>query len=95
MGEGAMAIEVVYALPETQAVISMEVPEGTTVAEAIARSGLAERFPHAALEVRPVGLHGRIVSRDTPVCEGDRVEIYRPLAADPKQARRQRASRAR
>jgi putative ubiquitin-RnfH superfamily antitoxin RatB of RatAB toxin-antitoxin module len=88
--EALLRIEVVYALPGEQVVIALSVPEGTTAAEALERSGLAERFPETAAS--PIGVFGRVVAPDTALSDGDRVEIYRPLVADPKQARRRRAA---
>ncbi len=84
-------VEVVYALPGAQEVTSLELDPGATVADAIAASGLLAR--HAALrgDRRAVGIHGKIVSPGRALESGDRVEIHRPLVADPKDARRLRA----
>jgi putative ubiquitin-RnfH superfamily antitoxin RatB of RatAB toxin-antitoxin module len=90
-----IAIEVVYGLADEQHVIPLTVANGTTVAEAVRLSGLAVRYPQIESETAAVGIHGRIVSRDAVLQEGDRVEIYRRLVADPKQARRRRALRER
>lgn len=87
---GRIRIEVVYALPGEQALVALEVPAGTTVGDAIARSGLDRRF---AIGAARAGIYGRVVSAATALQDGDRVEIYRPLIADPKAARRQRAGR--
>jgi putative ubiquitin-RnfH superfamily antitoxin RatB of RatAB toxin-antitoxin module len=86
-------VEVVYALPEQQVLVRLEVEEGTTVREAIVRSGIPARFPEARVAGGNVGIFGRPVALDAAVREGDRVEIYRPLIADPKQARRERAKK--
>lgn len=91
--ESAIAVEVAYALPSEQTVIALTVPHGTTVHDAIALSGLAGRYPEVAAPDASVGIHGRVVPRDTVLNDGDRVEIYRPLVADPKSARRRRAAR--
>lgn len=91
--EALLAIEVVYARPEEQVVIALSVPAGTTAAEAVERSGLAARFPEIADHPK-LGVFGSPVPADTPLAAGDRVEIYRPLIADPKQARRGRAGGA-
>ena len=91
--EHALAIEVVYALPDVQEVVALEVAPGTTIEQAIALSGLPSRYPGVDFTTGPVGVYGQLVSRDTYVAAGDRVEIYRPLIADPKQARRRRAAR--
>jgi putative ubiquitin-RnfH superfamily antitoxin RatB of RatAB toxin-antitoxin module len=87
--DALLAIEVVYAWPEAQHVVSITVPVGTTVREAIALSGLEIRYPEIA--GGRVGIFGRIVAAATTVNEGDRIELYRPLLADPKHARRRRA----
>lgn len=86
-------VEVVYALPAEQALIELEVEEGTTVGEAIERSGIPARYPEARIVRGNVGIFGRPVELEAPVRAGDRVEIYRSLITDPKQARRERARR--
>jgi putative ubiquitin-RnfH superfamily antitoxin RatB of RatAB toxin-antitoxin module len=86
-----MKVEVAYALPEQQILIELEVEEGATVQEAIARSGVAQRFPEIQVIPGYVGIFGKPVDLDARLREGDRVEIYRPLIADPKEARRERA----
>jgi putative ubiquitin-RnfH superfamily antitoxin RatB of RatAB toxin-antitoxin module len=91
--DAPISIEVVYALPAEQAVVSLEVPAGTTLEAAVALSGLRVRYPEIPDDAR-LGIHGRVTARDTVLREGDRVEIYRPLVADPKTARRRRAARA-
>jgi uncharacterized protein len=93
--EQPITIEVVYALPHEQTVIALKLPPGSTVAQAIAESRLALRYPKLDLTRAKVGIYGRFVSADTVLGNGDRVEIYRALLADPKQARRRRASRTR
>ena len=89
-----LRVEVVYALPGAQTVIALAVAPGRSVAEAIADSGIAVRHPE--LRGRPqalcVGIFGRRVSPDTQLSDGDRIEIYRPLQVDPKEARRARAA---
>jgi putative ubiquitin-RnfH superfamily antitoxin RatB of RatAB toxin-antitoxin module len=90
--EGAIAVELVYALRDEQEVVTLSVAAGTTVREAIAFSGVAARYPQIDAEGAVVGIHGRIVAQDAKLHDGDRVEIYRPLKADPKQARRRRAT---
>ena len=84
-----------YALPHEQTVIALELPRGSTVGQALVASGLALRYPDLEFTHAKVGIYGRFVSADTVLENGDRVEIYRALLADPKQARRRRASRAR
>ena len=80
----AIRVEVVYALPGKVDAVAMRLPAGATVRDAIAASGLAVEFA-------AVGIFGRRVALDARLADGDRVEIYRPLALDPKEQRRQRA----
>lgn len=90
-------VEVVYALPDRQALVALTVPEGTSLLEAARLSGLAERFPGLRLEQAAMGVFGKVMAdpASRAVRDGDRVEIYRPLTIDPKAARRARAERAR
>lgn len=88
-------IEVAYAAPECQVIVPLRVPAGTSAGEAVRRSGLGQRFPGIDEHGNDLGVFGERVSPCAPLVEGDRVEIYRPLAIDPKQARRLRAVRAR
>lgn len=81
-----MKVEVVYALPENAHVVSVRLPEGATVADALAASGLSGVA---------FGIFGREVAAGHPLRDGDRVEIYRPLELDPKEARRLRAKKRR
>jgi putative ubiquitin-RnfH superfamily antitoxin RatB of RatAB toxin-antitoxin module len=85
-------VEVAYALREEQVLVALEMEEGTTVAQAIGQSGIPERFPEVDPLRSPVGIFGRRVRPDTLLHDGDRVEIYRPLAMDPHEARRRRAA---
>lgn len=84
-------IEVVLAMPQRQELVALDVDTGTTVAAAIALSGIAERFKGFTPDMSRVGIFGHKVKPDQVVRDGDRVEIYRPLIADPKEVRRQRA----
>ncbi len=84
-------IEVAYARPDEQVILPVEVPPGTTLEEAIHRSGILKAFPEIDLAAVKVGVFGKLKPPDTPLREGDRVEIYRPLIADPKEVRRRRA----
>lgn len=90
----SLAIEVAYALPQDQTIIALEVPRGTRVSEAILRSGILQRFPEIDLSRQAVGVFGQRVSLERLVEAGDRIEIYRALIADPKEARKRRASAA-
>jgi putative ubiquitin-RnfH superfamily antitoxin RatB of RatAB toxin-antitoxin module len=91
--DASFGIEVVYARQEEQVVIALTVPAGTTAGGAVERSGLAARFPEITGDLK-LGVFGKAVTAETPLAPGDRVEIYRPLTADPKQARRGRAGGA-
>lgn len=86
-----IAVEVVYALPQKQKLLSLTVAAGTTVVEAINQSGIMDHFEGLVIEPDGVGIFSRKVSLDHQLKAGDRVEIYRPLIADPKQTRRERA----
>jgi len=84
-------VEVAYALPREQLVITLDIPAGATVREAIEESRIQERYPEIDLATSKVGIFGRLAKLDDSLHAGDRVEIYRPLIADPKQIRKQRA----
>lgn len=86
-----MRIEVVFAFPDRQFLECIEVAGGATVADAIRLSGLAQRFPDTDFERLDVGIWGSPVRRDQVLAEGDRVEVYRPLEMDPRDARRLKA----
>ena len=86
-----MRVEVVYATPARQIVKTLTLPAGSNVEAAIRASGLLEEFPEIDLGVNRAGVFGEIVSLDESLEGGERVEIYRPLIADPKEVRRQRA----
>ncbi len=87
-----IAIEVVYALPDEQVIIPLEIEAGATCAQAITRSGMQSRFPEIDLAVNKVGVFGKLGRLDAVLRDGDRVEIYRSLRADPKEIRKQRAA---
>lgn len=88
-------IEVVYALSMNQTALTLKVSEGCTVEEAIRESGILARYPEIDLKNNKVGLYGHTVALDTQLDRATRIEIYRPLIADPKEIRRQRAEKAR
>ena len=91
-GAENIAVEVAYARPDVQRIVALEVPEGTTLQEAVERSGIAELFPEIDPELAAVGIFGTVVKdRGHVLRDGDRVEIYRPLVADPKAKRAERA----
>jgi len=86
-------IEVVYALPNEQELLSLNVDTGTTIQEAIELSGLLEKHPDIDLgKTNKTGIFGKLSKLDKVLNAGDRVEIYRPLIADPKEVRRKRAA---
>lgn len=86
-----MAVEVVYALPDRQIVVSVEAGPGATLREVIERSGILQRCPEIDLGRQRVGTFGRVRGLDEAVAPGERIEIYRPLPSDPKEMRRRRA----
>ena len=88
-------VEVVLALAHEQRLERIRVPEGTSVEEAIARSGLCRRYPGVDVSEGNVGIFGTPVPLERPLQPGDRVEIYRPLRMDPREQRRLRAARQR
>ena len=85
-------VEIAYALPHKQALVSLDLPVGTTVEHALQQSGVLRLFSEIDLAKNKVGIFSKLVSLDTVLRDRDRVEIYRPLIADPKEIRRQRAS---
>ncbi len=87
-------VEVAYATPAKQLILALEVSEGCSALEAAKQSGIASRFNGLDVENLPMGIFGKAVKPTHPLRAGDRVEIYRPLIADPKQARRDRADKA-
>jgi hypothetical protein len=86
-----MRVQVTYALPDEQVVIEVDLAERASVGDAIRASGLLERFPEIDPAQIAAGIFGERAELGDPVEAGDRVEIYRPLRADPKEARRRRA----
>ncbi|MGB5855941.1 MAG: RnfH family protein [Oceanisphaera sp.] len=87
-------IEVVYALPNKQTVLSLKVSAADNVLQVIEQSGILQQFPDIDLDCNMVGIFGRQVKLDHALHDGDRIEIYRPLLADPKEIRRRRAEQA-
>ena len=85
-------IEVAYATPQKQLILECEVDSGTTVREAARQSRIDQHFPQLDLESCELGIFGKAVADDYALADGDRIEIYRPLIADPKEIRRQRAA---
>jgi putative ubiquitin-RnfH superfamily antitoxin RatB of RatAB toxin-antitoxin module len=90
--QNEIMVEVAYALPKEQLIIPVRVPAGTTAEDAIKLSGILQKFPEIDLSANKFGIFGKLTKPDTVLRELDRVEIYRPLIADPKEVRRQRAA---
>lgn len=86
-------IEVAYALPEQQVLLTLDVKQGTTAEEAIKLSGILQQFTDIDLSKNKIGIFGKVVNLDEVLRDKDRVEIYRPLIADPKESRRRRAEK--
>lgn len=83
-------VEVAYADGDQQQVLVVTLPEGSTIENAIDRSGILLQFPEINLMQQKVGIFSQQKSLSHPVCAGDRVEIYRPLLIDPKELRKKR-----
>lgn len=92
MVDERIEVEVAYARPDEQVILALQVPAGSTIEAAIRRSGVLDRFPEIDLAANKVGVFGKVGRLDQELFDGDRVEIYRPLIADPKEARKQRAA---
>jgi len=97
----SISVEVVYALPHKQKIISLLVEPGTTAYQAAVKSGITQHFPDLDLENAPMGIFGQTLgtkglapAKQYVLQAGDRVEIYRPLTSDPKEARRKRAAKS-
>ena len=86
-------VEVAYAREDLQTILGLDVPAGTTLQQAIEQSDILDQFPEIDLETNKVGIFGKISKRDAILRDNDRVEIYRPLIADPKASRRKRAEK--
>lgn len=97
MAEDLIDVEVAYALPDKQMIIAVRVPVGTTLFDAAVQSGIVEHFPGLDLAAASMGLFGKLEKspQSRVVQAGERVEIYRPLLTDPKEARKARAAKIR
>jgi len=91
MNPAELKVEVIYALPAQQPLLQVRLAEGATVEDAIRASGVLDEFPEIDLAKNKVGIFSKLVKLDEKVRDKDRVEIYRPLIADPKEVRRKRA----
>ena len=87
-----ISVEVVYAIPQKQEIFSLNVPQGSTVRQAIEACGVLEKYPEIDLAKNKLGVFAKLTKADTLLRNRDRVEIYRPLIADPKEVRKQRAA---
>ena len=90
--DSKIKVEVVYALPQKQTLLALEVAVGTTVIEAVRASGILESYPEIDIANSKLGIFGRMAKADEVLQPGERVEIYRPLKADPKEVRRRLAA---
>lgn len=95
INDDPIVVEVAYALPDRQALLPLQVARGTSAREAVELSGILELFPEIDLDQHRVGVFGRLCMLDRVLEPGDRVEIYRPLLADPKEVRRRLAAEGR
>ena len=93
MDERLLLIEVAYAQADEQVVLELKMPDGSNVEQAIAASGIFAQYPETSLDQNEVGVFGKVCSKKQHLKTGDRIEIYRPLICDPKEARRTRASK--
>ena len=89
--DSTIKVEVLYALPHEQTLLVVEVPQNTTLADAVKISGLLGKYPEIDFATNKVGIFGKLSKLDTVLREKDRVEIFRPLIADPKEVRRKLA----
>jgi len=87
-----LKVEVCYALPEKQVMIPVSLPEGATLLQAVEASGILEKYSDIDPAQNKFGIYAKLSRPDTPLRDRDRVEIYRPLIADPKEVRKQRAA---
>lgn len=95
MAEDELEVEVVYALPDQQFSETLMLPSGSRLRDAIDRSSLARQFPETDFSTFDCGIWGERKAPDQLLGDGDRVEIYRPLTVDPREARRQRVEKER
>ena len=90
-----LRVEVVFALPDRQLLLELDAEPGSTAGDVILRSGIREKFPDTSFDDLPIGVWGRRIDPDYKVRDGDRIEIYRSLAIDPREARRRLAASGR
>ena len=94
INDDKVTIEVVYGVPHKQKILTLILAEGSTVEQAILASGVIDLFPEIDLKVNKVGIWNRAVKLSEVVTDLDRIEVYRPLIADPKDVRKRRAEKA-
>lgn len=92
MAEETIRVEVAYAKPDEQVILQVNGAAGMTVQQAVEASGILQRYPEIDLGNNDFGVFGKQAKLDAPLSAGDRVEIYRPLIADPKEQRKKRAA---
>ncbi len=92
MAEEAIQVEVAYARPDEQVILTLQAAPGTTLVQAVEQSGILRLFPEIDINTNKFGVFGKMAKADAELREGDRVEIYRPLIADPKEQRKKRAA---
>ncbi|GGC92856.1 RnfH family protein [Undibacterium terreum] len=90
---GFIKVQVCYAAINGITLLDLTMPAGATLSDAVTRSGILLKHPEIDIEVHRMGVYGKLKAADAPLHDGDRVEIYRPLIADPKEARRRRAGK--
>ncbi|HAG93053.1 MAG: RnfH family protein [Pseudomonadales bacterium] len=95
MSEPMIQVEVAYALPEKQLIVPLSVKKGTTMYDAVVQSGIADKFAGLDVDAVPMGVFGKAERKpkERVLEEGERVELYRPLIADPKEVRKKRAAK--
>lgn len=94
MANDKIRVEVAYATPDRQCILVVELEAGSTIETAIKHSTILYEFPEINLDKQKMGVFGKVRQLSDVVCDGDRVEIYRPLVIDPKEARRAKARRS-
>ena len=92
MGDQVIVVEVVYVKPEQQKIVEIKITKGSSIEQAIIESGMLLEYPEIDLKKLEVGIFGKVLKKDHIIKSGDRIEIYRPLIQDPKEARRNRAA---
>lgn len=92
MGDRSLRVELVYALPQRYWCEQLELAAGATIADALVRTTLHAQLPGFSVDFGRIAVHGRLVALDTPLADGDRIELLRPLVSDPKEVRRRRAA---